>query len=321
MLGPDLLHQVCKNGFDMVYKKMIAVLKLVFKNVSEEKIIEELDAWFMHMPMYPHLRWFRHGISKTTRWTGKEYKGMFKIFLGIVKELLDGKTMKMIKAYLDILRMSHYESHTDSEGRETSTSGTQQLFEEAVDLFWDAMFDKEGPLITQNIIWYTPKLHYPQHYADYIRAKGSLPQSSTDRSEALHKNVRKAFDASGKGANCEDFMVRYEGRQTTMRIFVLELRSKAYQAEQRDDISDNELSDSESDGGGDETGSSEDEDEDEDCNEDGDEEGGTQSLRKVRRKSKVERKRKQRKLWMAGLRLAGGSRRDIPKSSWMRSIV
>jgi len=67
-------------------------------------------------------------------------------------------------------------------------------------------------------------MYYAHHYVDYIRQKGTLPQCSTDRSEALHQAVKRAHEASNRGANNEDFIVQTEARQTGLRHFISELR-------------------------------------------------------------------------------------------------
>jgi Plavaka transposase len=59
--------------------------------------------------------------------------------------LRDGDdVLRLIKAYLDCHRMAHYESHTDSEGREGRVQGTVQLLQRAVDVFWDELMNPEG---------------------------------------------------------------------------------------------------------------------------------------------------------------------------------
>jgi hypothetical protein len=297
-LAPDLLHQVSKNFLDMVHFKVMLVM-VAELGVSKEKVRDELDARFTQIPLYPGLKRFGRGISKISRWQGKEYKEMLRIYLGIIRGLVQAPAIRMVKAYLDIQRLSHYDSHTDDEGRETGSRGTLQLLEDAVDEFWDGMMDENGTLMKNSIVppgWYTMKLHLPRHYADYVREKGSLPQCSTDKSEALHRNVRKAYDASNKGLNCEDSMVKFEGRQTGMRILISELRATGSNAERYKDTSYNDDTDPESDGGADST-DSDDEGRDGTDNSDSDNDG-VRALRAARRvdKTRARKERKDRKL-------------------------
>ena len=58
--------------------------------------------------------------------------------------------------------------------------------------------------------YYTLKLHYLHYYTEYICEKGALLQCSIDRSEALHRNLKAAFNASNKSANAKDFVVKYK---------------------------------------------------------------------------------------------------------------
>ena len=186
-LSPDLLHQLSKNFWDYIYAINIkALLKL---GTSEKKIAAEIDAHLSHVPMYQDLKWFRHGCSKIKRWTGKEYKNMLRIFLCIIRDIVPDDVVKFTRAFMDIHRMSHYESYTSNEGRETAIPGTVELLEQAIDDFRQCLIQPDNFLIKSEILqlgWYTPKMHYAHHYAECIRQKGTLPQCSTDRSEALH---------------------------------------------------------------------------------------------------------------------------------------
>jgi Plavaka transposase len=226
-LAPDLLHQVSKNFFDYVYKIIkAAMIKIV--GVSEKKLFRELDARFSQIPMFRGLKWFRKGISKIHRWTGKEYKNMLRVMLGVIRDIAPKDVVRFVRAFLDVHRMAHYDSHTDNEGRDTTTPGTLQLLADAIDKFRDCLTNPESDLVKHGIVklgWYTPKIHYAHHYPDYIRQKGTLPQCSTDRSEALHRAVKRAHEASNKGVNNEDFITVYESRHTGLQIFMSELKA------------------------------------------------------------------------------------------------
>jgi len=198
-IAPDLLHQASKNFYDQVYKKWSAAV--VASGTSLAALNAELDARFQHIPHYPGLRWFNRGISHIQRWTGSEYKGMMRIFMGIARGLCDDNLLSMVRRYLDIHRMSHYQSHTDSElpGR---PEGTLQYLDESVRLFFSDLMKPDGTLVQSNLIrrdFMTNKLHAMEHYTDWVREKGSLPQVSTDCTEALHRIYKSLWRASNRG--------------------------------------------------------------------------------------------------------------------------
>ena len=54
----------------------------------------------------------------------------------------------------------------------------------------------------------TQKIHYQRHYANTVREKGTLPSSSTDRTEPLHKLLKNAWRRSNKGKDSIDFVLK-----------------------------------------------------------------------------------------------------------------
>ena len=81
-LAPDLLHQVSKCFYDYIHKW---VVELISYYSPGAKAKGEIDARFSHMPPFHDLKNFNKGISLLTRWTGKEYKNMAKVYLGVIK--------------------------------------------------------------------------------------------------------------------------------------------------------------------------------------------------------------------------------------------
>ena len=231
MLAPDLLHQVSKNFHDFLVHQIFVALGVIHKGIPRTKLVAEIDNRFSQIPMYSKLRWFKSGISGISRWTGQEYKGMSRVFLGIIRGIAPPGMIRVVKAYLDIMRISHYQSHTDKIRRGMDIpEGTLQQLENAIEEFWRSVHDPDEGLVATGLspFYYTPKLHYLRHYAEYVREKGALPQCSTDRSEALHRNLKAGFNASNRGANAEDFVVRYEARQTGMKYFLNGLLAKGH---------------------------------------------------------------------------------------------
>ena len=181
--------------------------------VSIEKVLGELDARFSHLPPYPHLRAFRAGISKTSKWTGNEFHAMIKVYMGITRDLLDELMARLLRLFTDIHRLSHYVSHTDS---------TIEMLANAIEKFTALRNHLEGPLVANGIIeqdWYCPKIHILQHYPEWIKAKGALPFSFTDRGEAWHKPLKASYRASNKGAQVEEFIVCEEERTVAFKLW------------------------------------------------------------------------------------------------------
>jgi hypothetical protein len=221
----DLLHQVSKDFYDQIHRLCLAALEIE-TGKSLDAIMAELDARFTMIPMYAQLRWFNNGITHIQRWTGGEYKEMLRVYLGVMRGMGSDDVLRLIKAHLDCHRMAHYESHTDSEGREGGVQGTVQLLQRAVDVFWDELMNPEGVFRKHNIVkegWYTMKLHQMRHYVENIRQKGSLPQCSTDKTEALHRHIKGFYNDSSKGPNVEEQIVKKEARGTSFRAFQTEL--------------------------------------------------------------------------------------------------
>ena len=56
--------------------------------------------------------------------------------------------------------------------------------------------------------WYCPKMHYLQHYTQYIRRMGSLVHYSTDRTEAWHRPIKNAYNRSNQGPQAAKQILR-----------------------------------------------------------------------------------------------------------------
>src|SRR5271170_5600009 len=125
---------------------------------------------------------------------------MMKVFLGLATGLGDNSLLSLIRHYLDIHRLSHYLSHSDREIDQSE--GTLQYLETAVIDFFGDLQNPDAPLVQTGVIkedFMTNKLHAMVHYAEWVRQKGSLPQFSTDRTEALHQIYKRLWRASNKG--------------------------------------------------------------------------------------------------------------------------
>ena len=228
VFAPDLLHQVSKNFHDQLFTKWTSAV--VKTGPSPSALNAELDARFQHIPAYQGLRWFNRGISHIKRWTGSEYKGMMRVFMGIARGLCNDNLLSMIKTYVDIHRLSHFPSHSDNAELPGRQQGTLQYLEESVKAFFNDLLDPHGTLITTNLIrddFMTNKLHAMVHYPEWVREKGSLPQFSTDCTEALHRIFKALWRASNKGHESDKTVCLNEWRILGMLLYNEELRREA----------------------------------------------------------------------------------------------
>jgi hypothetical protein len=231
-LAPDLLHQISKCFYDYIHQWVLVIigeklpppkgntrkrLRNGVPKASKRKIRGEIDARFSHLPPYPDLRSFREGITLTSRWQGNEFKNMLKVYLGVVMGLVPSDVIQMIKSYLDIHRLSHYISHTES---------TLHMLEAAISEFERLLHDPCGTIMRLDIRppgWHCPKIHYIRHYAAWIRQHGPLPYASTEQSESYHKAIKTAYRQSNKGPDAERFCVRDEARRFAWEVWKQQL--------------------------------------------------------------------------------------------------
>ena len=181
--------------------------------------MDEINARFSHLPPFRHLKSFRNGISCLPRWTGAEYKAMSRVYLGVIKGLLPNDGIMMVKQYLDIQRLAHYESHTDS---------TLALLENAIKGFWEKLMNQNGVFVKHGLLevgWYAPKVHLSRHYVQEIREKGILPFCSTDRTEAFHRPIKDSYRASNRGHQASTFIVRDEARDFGWEIWYQDVKN------------------------------------------------------------------------------------------------
>jgi Plavaka transposase len=203
VLAPDLLHQVTKCFFDYVHKWVIQIIA-ARKEILSEKAEGEIDARFTQLPPYKGLRAFLKGLSAISRWQGNEINGMLRVYLGVIKGIVPDSVVELVKTYMDVHRMSHYRSHTDS---------TLRDLDHSIAKFWSQLWDPDGPFVRNAGIqpgWHCPKLHYMFHYTDYIRRNGSLSFCSTNRTEAWHKFFKAAYRRSNKGHQCCQYCLHDE---------------------------------------------------------------------------------------------------------------
>jgi hypothetical protein len=211
-LQPDTLHQVLKCSFDYLHDWHLNIIDNANQGGLAGRKKGEIDARFSNIPPYPGVRPFLKGINTISRWQGNEIRAMMKVYIGIIDGLVPPACLALTKTYLDILRMAQYESHTDS---------TLEDFGKAINQFWIQLWDPNGPYCKHTAKvhpgYFTPKLHYFQHYVDTVKQHGSLQHCSTNRTEGMHKEPKNAWSRSNKTSKSRAFMLRDEGRRLGWR--------------------------------------------------------------------------------------------------------
>ena len=177
---PNLLHQLHKGMFG--------------DHISEwsQKLMStprgEADLRFKSMTAHPSLQHFKKGISLVSQWTGREYKELEKVFLGVLAGAAEAQVISAVKAVLDFIYYAHFEHHTDSSLLKLQDAWTNFHEQKAV-------FIDRGVCEHFNI----PKLHSMQHYVHMIKSHGTANGYNTELHERLHINIAKdAFNHSNK---------------------------------------------------------------------------------------------------------------------------
>ena len=78
---------------------------------------------------------------------------MAKILLPVIEDLLCDKMVALLRAYLDVIQLAYYTSHTED---------TVEYLRRAVNEYTRLRDDPEGPLVQLEIRpegWYSPKQH------------------------------------------------------------------------------------------------------------------------------------------------------------------
>src|SRR5437762_507257 len=186
-VGPDLLHQISKCFMDYLIKAWIwKLIEITWKGKALLPQVKlEFDARFAIIPKYTNLRRFNDGIiAEKHHWTVYEYKQMMKTIVGTLIRLCPSEGIFLIREYLHIHHLSHYNIHTD------------ESLKDSIKTFFQCLQNPIGPFIKHNLVQpdYEPqRLHYFYHYIDTVIAKGALPSYSTDRTEIYHKAYKNAF--------------------------------------------------------------------------------------------------------------------------------
>lgn len=176
---PDLLHQLRKG----VFKDHL--VNWVNKLMAEG----EMDRRFQSLPPHPSLRHFHKGITLISQWTGKEYKQMERVFMGVISGGTETDDVcKAARAVLDFIYLAQLPVHT--------TTSLADLARALRDFHrYKVAFVRGNVRDHFNI----PKIHAISHYPSLIASHGTTDGYNTESPERLHiEFAKKPYQASNK---------------------------------------------------------------------------------------------------------------------------
>ncbi|KAF7290282.1 hypothetical protein MIND_01342200 [Mycena indigotica] len=117
-ITPDLLHQLHKGVFaDHISNWAMESME----EGTDEGRKKEVDARYKAMPRHPTLRHFTNGISVIKQWTGSEYRGLAKTFLGAIHNAVDERVTSVVRHFLDFMGYAHFQQETECCGTTTGS--------------------------------------------------------------------------------------------------------------------------------------------------------------------------------------------------------
>ena len=208
-ITPDIHHQLHKGVFhDHLVNWCTHTL-----GTNEDTRNSEIDARFRALPPHSNLRHFSEGISTTSQWTGKEFKSMEKVFVGVLAGTSNPDVVEATRHVLDFIHYAQLEVHT-----------TETL--DLMDKSWAAFHEKKDIFVDLGVRadFNINKLHNVRHYTQHIRSRGTADGFNTEGTERLHIDLAKlAYRASSRHAYVKQ-MARWLMRQESLRRFQQYLR-------------------------------------------------------------------------------------------------
>jgi hypothetical protein len=173
---------------DILYQLLQGVVKHLISWVASPNAFGPagIDVCCRTIPPSHHIMLFPKGISTLSRVSGKEYKSICCILLGLVVDLplphgqLPNQALRAVRALLDFVYLAQFQSHT---------MDTICCLEECLARFHEnkAVFTDLGIREHFNI----PKFHSLLHYSSSITLFGTTDNYNTEQTERLHIDFTK----------------------------------------------------------------------------------------------------------------------------------
>ncbi|CCO35965.1 hypothetical protein BN14_10087 [Rhizoctonia solani AG-1 IB] len=174
LVVPDILHQVHKGMFKShLYEWWNYLLGKA-----------ELDRRMKGLPRFHGLRYFRHGVSGITQWTGSEAKVIERTFLPLVAGMKPRGLVLATRAMMNLFFRAHLPQIDEDDLRQMDSD--LEIFHRNKDIFQRC--GAQSSSFGWNGI---SKLHMLRHFTHQIREMGATDGYTTETTERLHKYLVK----------------------------------------------------------------------------------------------------------------------------------
>ncbi|KAL0575162.1 hypothetical protein V5O48_006805 [Marasmius crinis-equi] len=209
-LTPDIHHQLHKGLFhDHAVEWGTKSMEVSGGKDAQQR---EIDARYKSMTPHPTLRHFNRGISLTSQWTGKEFKNMEKVFLGVLAGATDPAVIRTLRGVLDFIYLSRLEIHTDESLAALNDAWVTIHLNKKI--FEDLEIRKHFNI---------PKFHNIKHYLDHFRSRGTADGFNSELSERLHIDCAKMGYRASNRHNYTRQMISWLQRRDAVYRFDLYL--------------------------------------------------------------------------------------------------
>ena len=203
-ITPDILHQLLQG-----------VMKHLISWLASPRAFgpAQIDARCRSTPPNHHITLFSKGITTLSRISGKEYKAICGILLGLIVDLplphgqAPTRVLRAARALLDFLFLAQFTSHTSDTIHRLVDSLAR--FHENKDVFVEL-----GIRAHFNI----PKFHSLIHYASSITLFGTTDNYNTEQTERLHIDFAKeAYRATNRKDEVSQMTTWLDRREKVQR--------------------------------------------------------------------------------------------------------